>query len=256
MAATLRGKLNIVKYLLESGADASIGERDGFTPPHGAAFQGRPDVMGALIAAGLDVNSYHEKDGFLPLHRTCWGREKVRLPTSVTIYNYFLSHNDRFVSYCSYCFLIIKPKFVLFLFFPRYHLIKRHAETLRVLLDHGIPHDIESKDGLTCAKMTQNVEIKKVLEEVTGLDSKDNHLLQNDDENNADVDDNDNDNDNDEYNNDDDDDDDPNDKNDWVMDDDDGNWDDDDNDDDDENWDDDDDDKYDDNNKENQRDEL
>lgn len=78
MASVLRGKINIVKHLLTSGADTSIGEKDGYNPPHGAAFQGRADVMEVLIEAGLDVNEYHE-DGFVPLHRTCWGHEKVRL---------------------------------------------------------------------------------------------------------------------------------------------------------------------------------
>ena len=78
MASCLRGKINIVKYLLESGADPSIPEGAGYTPPHGAAFQGRPDVMKTLIEFGIDVNVPHG-DGFVPLHRTCWGDEEVRL---------------------------------------------------------------------------------------------------------------------------------------------------------------------------------
>jgi len=76
MAASLRGKIDIVKYLIEQGADASIGEMMGYKPPHGAAFQGRPDVMQAFIDSGIDVNEFHE-DGFPPLHRTCWGKTEV-----------------------------------------------------------------------------------------------------------------------------------------------------------------------------------
>lgn len=68
MAATLRGKLNIVKHMLEQGADPSIGEAQGYTPPHGAAFQGRADVMHFLADSGLDVNEFHS-DGFAPIHR-------------------------------------------------------------------------------------------------------------------------------------------------------------------------------------------
>mmetsp|Transcript_878 Transcript_878/g.1086 ORF Transcript_878/g.1086 Transcript_878/m.1086 type:complete len:222 (+) Transcript_878:118-783(+) len=72
MAATLRGKINIVKYLLEKGADTSIGERQGYTPQHGAGFQGRAAVMEVLYNAGLDVNHVHP-DGFTAFHRACWG---------------------------------------------------------------------------------------------------------------------------------------------------------------------------------------
>ena len=75
-AAVLRGKTNIVKYLLSQGADTSITEIDGYTLVHGAAFQGRPAVMDVLLDHGLDVNTFHN-DGFLPIHRACWGMEKV-----------------------------------------------------------------------------------------------------------------------------------------------------------------------------------
>ena len=77
MAATLQGKAKLVKFLLDKGADSTIPEGSGYLPPHGAGFQGRPEVMKVLIDAGIDVNVYHERDGFLPLHRACWGREKV-----------------------------------------------------------------------------------------------------------------------------------------------------------------------------------
>ena len=38
--AVLLGKKAAVKYLLKKGADATIGEKDGYTPMHGAGFQG------------------------------------------------------------------------------------------------------------------------------------------------------------------------------------------------------------------------
>ena len=84
MAATLRGKLGIVEYLLDAGADPNLPEKNGYTPPHGAAFQGRPDVMELLIKKGLDVNQYHE-DGFTPLHRACWGPELRHTDTVLTL---------------------------------------------------------------------------------------------------------------------------------------------------------------------------
>ncbi len=78
MAAVLNGKTEIVKILLDNGADPTIPEAQGYLPPHGAAFQGRAEVMQVLIDAGIDVNSTHT-DGFLPLHRACFGGRLVSL---------------------------------------------------------------------------------------------------------------------------------------------------------------------------------
>ncbi|CAB9513413.1 and SAM domain-containing protein 6 [Seminavis robusta] len=75
MRATLHGWTSIVAYLLDQGADVSIGEKDGYTPPHGAGFQGRAKIMSILRDHNVDVVSPAEKDGFTPFHRACWGRE-------------------------------------------------------------------------------------------------------------------------------------------------------------------------------------
>ena len=32
----------------------------------------------------------------------------------------------------------------------------RHAETVRVMLQNGVPHDLASRDGKTCEQMTRN----------------------------------------------------------------------------------------------------
>jgi ankyrin repeat protein len=40
MAAVLTGSYDVVDILLRLGADATIGEADGYTPMHGAGFQG------------------------------------------------------------------------------------------------------------------------------------------------------------------------------------------------------------------------
>lgn len=76
MAASLRGKVAIVTYLLEQGADVTIGENQGYTPAHGAGFQGRVAIMEALQKHGVDVLHDKHQDGFLPFHRACWGREE------------------------------------------------------------------------------------------------------------------------------------------------------------------------------------
>ncbi|WIA28268.1 hypothetical protein OEZ86_010822 [Tetradesmus obliquus] len=83
MAATLSGSTDIVRFLLDehsSRVDTSIGEKDGYTPMHGAGFQGRADIARLLIAAGLNPSDRH-RDGFTPIHRACWGRQQRHTDT-------------------------------------------------------------------------------------------------------------------------------------------------------------------------------
>lgn len=80
MAASLNGKINIVKYLFKMGADPNIGEQMSYTPQHGAGFQGRAEVMKFLATQGVDVNHFHE-DGFAPIHRACWGANPIHAET-------------------------------------------------------------------------------------------------------------------------------------------------------------------------------
>lgn len=82
MAATLRGKPNLVRYLLAQGADPTIPEKDGYSPPHGAGFQGRAEIMKILKEeAKMDVINAPHEDGYAPLHRACWGRQKRHTET-------------------------------------------------------------------------------------------------------------------------------------------------------------------------------
>merc|ERR1712212_1420667 len=77
MMAVLMGKEEVVRSLLkEPAVDASIPEKDGYTPFHGAGFQGRANIARMLIkdSRGLDPSDRH-KDGFQPIHRACWGEE-------------------------------------------------------------------------------------------------------------------------------------------------------------------------------------
>jgi len=82
MASTLRGNLDMVTHMLVLGADATIAEKDGYTPPHGAGFQGRPEIMRILKEiGGIDVVNAEHSDGFSPMHRACWGQEKRHADT-------------------------------------------------------------------------------------------------------------------------------------------------------------------------------
>lgn len=76
MAACLRGHTDVVELLLTRGADGTIGERDGYTCLDGAGFQGRGDVARLVLSRFRDRVPVHaHSDGFLPIHRACWGRD-------------------------------------------------------------------------------------------------------------------------------------------------------------------------------------
>ncbi len=47
--------------LQHEGVDLSIGEKDGYTPLHGAGFQGRAAIARMLLAAGVAVDDRHSK---------------------------------------------------------------------------------------------------------------------------------------------------------------------------------------------------
>lgn len=71
MMASLLGRTEIAAYLLEQGADPTIGEKDGYTPLHGCAFQGKAKTCAMLLKHPNVPNVAHE-DGNLPIHRACW----------------------------------------------------------------------------------------------------------------------------------------------------------------------------------------
>lgn len=65
----------MVTWCLENGADVTIGERDGYTPMHGAGFQGRLEVADVLFKHGVGLRDVH-KDGNEPIIRSCWGPQE------------------------------------------------------------------------------------------------------------------------------------------------------------------------------------
>mmetsp|Transcript_7698 Transcript_7698/g.15966 ORF Transcript_7698/g.15966 Transcript_7698/m.15966 type:complete len:222 (-) Transcript_7698:15-680(-) len=125
--AVLYGKLVSVQTLLDLGADFLATEKDGYNVLHAAGFQGRAEILEALVdhfsskqtktetktkteteTETLNLATDQHEDGYFPIHRACWGRED------------------------------------------------RHAETVRVMLQNGVPHDLASRDGKTCEQMTRN----------------------------------------------------------------------------------------------------
>jgi len=72
MQSVLHGRIEMVKWCLENGADISIGEKQGYTPMHGAGFQGRAEIAAILKKHGAELRDVHE-DGNEPIIRSCWG---------------------------------------------------------------------------------------------------------------------------------------------------------------------------------------
>ena len=77
MTSVLSGKPALVKLLLERGADVTVPEKDGYTPAHGAGFQGRAEIMEMLHVHGIDVVNDVHSDGFTPLHRDAGGASRA-----------------------------------------------------------------------------------------------------------------------------------------------------------------------------------
>ena len=65
MQSVLHGREKMVRWCLGNGADITIAERDGYTPMHGAAFQGYPVIADVLLSHGVPLRDIH-KDGFEP----------------------------------------------------------------------------------------------------------------------------------------------------------------------------------------------
>ena len=73
--AAAGGHLEIVRFLLENGADVEARSRDGFTPLHSVAQEDHADVLELLIQKGSNVNTPNVNDnGNTTLHyAACWG---------------------------------------------------------------------------------------------------------------------------------------------------------------------------------------
>eukprot|EP00588_Corethron_pennatum_P020304 CAMPEP_0194330774 /NCGR_PEP_ID=MMETSP0171-20130528/53196_1 /TAXON_ID=218684 /ORGANISM="Corethron pennatum, Strain L29A3" /LENGTH=218 /DNA_ID=CAMNT_0039091963 /DNA_START=31 /DNA_END=684 /DNA_ORIENTATION=- len=86
MNAVLQGKNDdVVTTLLKAGADVSIGEKQGYTPIHGAGFQGRASHARILVElGGMNVDDIHT-DGHTPLNRACWGNMPGHAETMRTL---------------------------------------------------------------------------------------------------------------------------------------------------------------------------
>lgn len=79
LLAACEGYLDIVKMLLENGADLTIASRSKGTPLHAAAYYGRKDVFTHLLGVdgAKDLVDIQDDDGWTVLHSAIWGELEV-----------------------------------------------------------------------------------------------------------------------------------------------------------------------------------
>ena len=65
--AVVAGRLEIVKYLSQHGADVNTSNLEGSTPLHDAAYKGRLELVRFLLEKGADANA-KDNDNNTPLH--------------------------------------------------------------------------------------------------------------------------------------------------------------------------------------------
>ncbi|HXK50025.1 MAG TPA: ankyrin repeat domain-containing protein [Clostridiales bacterium] len=68
--ASLEGKTDLVKYLVDKGANISTRDREGSIPLQNAAIKGYFDIVKILVEKGSDVN-YKDDNDVTPLHFAC-----------------------------------------------------------------------------------------------------------------------------------------------------------------------------------------
>jgi len=74
-SAAFHNKMDMVKLLIQRGADAKEANDDGWAPLHAAAYSGSADMVSALLEGGA-VADVADKQGTTPLLQACTGKEE------------------------------------------------------------------------------------------------------------------------------------------------------------------------------------
>ena len=146
--AVQQGDLSAVKRALADDASVlnEIGG-GGQTPLMSATLRGHYDICEYLLHAGADV-SIPEKDGYTPLHGAGFqGRSKIAALLLDFGLDPYKAHEDGYYPMHRAC----------------WGREKRHTETVRVFLRHGVPAHQKGKDGRRCMDMTRNEHTRQLL---------------------------------------------------------------------------------------------
>lgn len=188
MQSVLHGRVEMVRWCLDNGADTTIPERDGYTPMHGAAFQGHAVIADMLLKHGVPLRDLH-KDGFEPASELtknsipvfnpdvvflwwvrvifcpCSGRRRILCdaPRAVTR-RHFIESIPRSILLNFYRLLFVHVT-VRSCWGPE----PRHLDTVLWFLDNGVPLDaIYDK----CLEMTKNPNTEAFLKGMRASDDQ------------------------------------------------------------------------------------
>uniref|UniRef100_A0A7S4KPP2 Uncharacterized protein n=2 Tax=Guillardia theta TaxID=55529 RepID=A0A7S4KPP2_GUITH len=73
LARCASGDVECVKILIQRGADVDLADNEGITPLHYAALSQSFANLKLLLEAGAQINSYDKVNGCSPLHDACYG---------------------------------------------------------------------------------------------------------------------------------------------------------------------------------------
>ena len=140
----------IEKAVVELGADINLQGAGGQTPLVSAVLSGKLQAVEILLKLGADV-TIPEKDGYTVMHAAGFqGRASILKALAEYkdgIINPLEMHQDGYYPLHRACW-------------GREH---RHAKTVQVFLNMGVPPDLESADGKTCLTMTTNPKTKSLI---------------------------------------------------------------------------------------------
>lgn len=104
--AAKAGQLEVLRLLLEAGADIRAAESGGYQAIHVAAAQGHADIVRELLEAGADPNAFgkptSEGGAFVPLHEAAFGVSSDRsgeTPERIETIKVLLSHGAHINAY-------------------------------------------------------------------------------------------------------------------------------------------------------------
>eukprot|EP00980_Cylindrotheca_fusiformis_P005421 scaffold1157_cov122-Cylindrotheca_fusiformis.AAC.13 len=154
----------LLRLIREKGVDINTRGPGNQTPLMHSVLKDDEKFVKALLEEGADV-TIDEKDGYTPMHGAGFqGRAAIAKLLIDQGLDPFDMHRDGYIGFHRAC----------------WGTSERHAETVQVFLDAGVPHDFESKDLKTCKSMTRNrktVEILKQAEEKASLSKDKNEEL-------------------------------------------------------------------------------
>ena len=140
-----------IRTAIDAGVDINTIGPGGQTPLMHAVLSGKLKAVNALLQLGADT-TIGEKDGYVPIHGAGFqGRAEIAQALIDHGVDPSHQHSDGFMPIHRAC----------------WGQEKRHTETVRVLLENGVPHDQNANNGETpiiAAKKMGNKKTVKLLE--------------------------------------------------------------------------------------------